>query len=122
MIGKKNMGSVEKKAVLYTRVASQAQKDISKAIQIQKQQCESLALEEGINITESFSDIGINNEKGYAINFRKLLTYISKEEVDYLLVYSKDRISRSPSIYKEIEKKLNAFGIEILPVVVSPIL
>lgn len=116
------MGSVEKKAILYTRVASQEQKDVGKAIQIQKQQCESLALLKGINIADSFSDIGINNEKGYTTNFQKLLNYITKEKVDYLLVYSKDRISRSPSIYKEIEKQLETFGVEIMPVVVSPIL
>lgn len=109
------MESVSKKAVIYTRVATVLQGSKTNTLEIQKNQCKSFAAIKGITVMNSFSDIASGNES--ANGFEALLQYVSKQEIDYLIVYSKDRICRAPFIYKQIEKQLKRYKVEILPVI-----
>ena len=111
------MESKVKKAVIYTRVATKLQTQDTNVLEIQEKQCESFARLRGFVVMSSFSDKGVSNANGDASGFEKLLDYVSKEDIDYVLVYTKDRICRAPLVYKEIEKQLRVYGVEILPIV-----
>jgi len=100
--------TAENQCVIYCRVSTREQKDF---LNNQIDACKNYALSKGYTITEIFTDTASS------FNFKrkgllKLIDYIFKHKPKYLVVYSKDRLSRLAfDVFDIVFKKL---GVEII--------
>jgi putative resolvase len=96
-----------KKVVIYTRVSTSKQKEY---LQNQIELCKKYAVSKGYSIGQIITDIASSfNFKRKELN--KLLDLVIANEVDTVIIYSKDRLSRIA--YELFETIFNKYGVKI---------
>ena len=110
------METVRKRAFAYRRVSTEGQVD-GASLDTQTKTVEQYADSNNIEIVKWFEDPGISaknarNRPGVQDLIRSAKEY--RGDIDYLIVYSVSRISRStPSYYREIWYELESYGITL---------
>lgn len=102
--------STTKKCVVYCRVSTKKQADTGN-LQRQIDRVVDYAKKEGYQVEKTYSEIasGINENRRELI---KMLDYLKKQEVEYLIVEYKDRLARFGFNY--IQKMCEAVNVKII--------
>jgi len=109
IIGAKNYIS-KKKAVIYGRVSTSKQAENGN-LERQLTRLRQYANKDGYEIEKEFSEIasGINENR---TELNKMLKFIKKDDVQYVIIEYKDRLARFG--YNYLEKYINDNGVEIV--------
>lgn len=84
-----------KNAVIYTRVSDSSQKD-NTSLETQRQRCEDFARNNGYSVVEYFGGTHESAKTDDRKEFNRMLTYVKRNKsVNYILVYSYERFSRT---------------------------
>lgn len=104
-----------KKAIIYTRVASRAQLDGS-SLEVQKRICSEFALKNGYEIVKVFVEKGESAITTNRTQLQALLAYIAKSsnEVDGLIIYKIDRLTRNAVDYALLKAQLSKYGVILI--------
>ncbi|SFE68043.1 Site-specific DNA recombinase [Chitinophaga sp. CF118] len=116
----KGAGSVkvmkDKNAVIYTRVSTKEQADNNNSLETQRKYCVEFAQKYGYKIVSYFGGTYESAKTDERKEFTKMLDFIkkSKESINYIIVYSVDRFSRSGVNAAYIAKELREIDVHIL--------
>jgi DNA invertase Pin-like site-specific DNA recombinase len=102
--------SFGKKAVIYTRVSTDSQTTENQRLQLR-----AYASRMGYQVVGELSDQGISGTKGKADRpgFKRLSDLIARREVDIVLAWSVDRVSRSLTDLLSFLEELKAKGVDL---------
>lgn len=90
---KKTIGSTGKKAVIYARYSSHAQRDVS--IEQQVKQCTDYAQREGLTIIAVYSDAAMSGKTDKRPQFQKMMKDSTKGAFDYVIAWKSNRMGRN---------------------------
>ncbi len=107
-----------KNAVIYTRVSSKEQAETNKSLETQGKYCREYAQKNSINVLEQFGGTYESAQTDERKEFKRMLQFVrtNKEPIDYVIVYSVDRFSRSGEGAISILSELSNIGVKLLPV------
>lgn len=113
-----SMSTNQAKGVIYYRVSTEEQAAFGVSLVQQQNSCRDLANQKKIDILELFSDDGVSAKTKDRAGLQKMLAYCMKhsKEIDYLIVYKVDRLSRNVNDYSSILVLLNKLNIRLLSV------
>ncbi len=100
--------------VLYTRVSTKEQVE-NFSLSSQEKVCREFAEKQGWNIIQIFQEEGESAKTADRTQLLKLLNYCSKNKgnIDAVLIYKVDRISRNSADYQSIKATLSRYGVVI---------
>lgn len=103
--------------VIYTRVSTKEQTD-GLSLTTQKKGCEAYALKENMEVVSYFGGTYESAQTDERQHFKKMLDFVKKSRVkiEYILVYSVDRFSRSGANAIYISNQLKKAGVRVLSV------
>lgn len=103
-----------KKAALYIRVSTEKQVQEGYSISAQKENLIKFAKNQGWNIFDIYSDEGVSgkNIKDRA-EIKRLINDIKSKNIDVVVLYKFDRLTRDISDTEDIIKLIQEFGIEV---------
>ncbi len=107
------------KAIIYTRVSSERQVEEGHSLDSQDRICRQYAQDKGLELIRNpFVEKGESAKTTDRTQLKLMLKYIGehKNEIDALIVYKVDRLSRDTSDYLAIKQALSRAGITILSV------
>ena len=107
------------KAIIYTRVSSDRQVEEGHSLDSQDRICRQFAESKGLELArEPFVEEGESAKTADRTRLKELLKYVAehKGEVEYLIVYKVDRLSRDTGDYLAIKQALLRAGVNILSV------
>lgn len=107
------------KAIIYTRVSSDRQVEKGHSLDSQDRICRQFAESKGLELArEPFVEEGESAKTADRTRLKELLKYVAehKGEVEYLIVYKVDRLSRDTGDYLAIKQALLRAGVSILSV------
>jgi len=109
-------GEPERTAVIYTRVASARQHSESSdsATSRQVRACTSAAEICGLQVTDTFSDVGASGNATERPGLRKLLQHITSSPTDYVIVADHARLGRSLSTFQTLMARIEETGTRLL--------
>jgi site-specific DNA recombinase len=112
---KETANDTQKKTVIYCRVSTKEQVDEGNSLVTQERLCREYALSEGYEIAEIFIEKGESAKTAKRTELQRLLAFCGdrKNEVNALISYKVDRISRNIADYSYIKVKLKKHGIDI---------
>ena len=114
----KNMKRNLKTAVLYLRVSTEEQANHGYSLEMQKKQCEEWVKAHGFTVVSTFIDAGKTGTNMNRKGIKDLLNYVKKNNVDIVLTWKLDRLSRSTlDFYAEIMSVLTKNNTTIATVV-----
>ncbi len=104
--------------VIYTRVSSKEQMDNNQSLEWQKKYCVEYATKQQFNIKGYFGGTYESAKSDERKEFNRMLKFVkaSKEKIDFILVYSLDRFSRTGDSAIYIASELKKTGINIVAV------
>src|SRR5436309_3076270 len=104
-----------KKAVIYCRVSTKEQVDDGNSLATQQRLCTEYALKHGYEIVEKFIEEGESAKTQNRTQLQLLLTYCSnrKNNIEAVIAYKIDRISRNTDDYSQIRIILKRYGVHI---------
>jgi site-specific DNA recombinase len=110
----KEISSV-KKAVIYCRVSTKEQVEEGNSLSTQEKICREYALKNSYEIVEIFVEQGESAKTSNRPEFQRLLSYCSnkKNQVNAVIAYKIDRISRNTDDYSQIRILLKRLNVEI---------
>ncbi|MFT2010830.1 recombinase family protein [Pontibacter sp. 13R65] len=119
--GKKKNGRTRergKRAVIYTRVSTKEQAETNQSLETQLERCSIYAERHSYDVVASFGGTYESAKTDERKEFNKMLDFVkmSKQRIDYIIVYSHDRFSRSGSNAIYIADQLSQLGISIVAV------
>ena len=85
------------------------------SLDTQEEACNAWALRNGILITRTFREEGASAKTTKRPALQEMLEYVEQhyQEIDYLIVYDIDRLSRNAGDFMEITKMLAKYGIDV---------
>jgi site-specific DNA recombinase len=108
--------SIEKKnAVIYCRVSTKEQVDEGNSLITQERACTEYALKHGYEISKAFIEQGESAKTTDRTELQNLLSFCAnkKNNVNVVIAYKIDRISRNTDDYSQIRILLKRYGVEI---------
>lgn len=104
-----------KRAVIYCRVSTKEQAEEGNSLVTQENNCREYALKNGYEIAEVFIEQGESAKTADRTQLQKLLAYCAfkKNNIQAIIAYKIDRISRNTDDYSQIRILLKRHGIEI---------
>ncbi len=102
-------------AVIYTRVSGSQQED-NTSLESQKIQCTQYATRLNLDIIEYFGGTYESAKTDDRKQFQKMITYVKKKRIAFIIVYSIDRFSRAGASAITIVEELKKIGINVLSV------
>ena len=104
--------------VIYTRVSSKEQMETNQSLEWQKKYCYEYAVKNKLNIKGYFGGTYESAKSDERKEFNRMLKFVkaSKEEINYILVYSLDRFSRTGDSAIYIASELKKVGVNIVAV------
>jgi DNA invertase Pin-like site-specific DNA recombinase len=104
-----------KQAVIYCRVSTKEQVEEGNSLSTQEKLCREYALKNAYDIAEVFIEQGESAKTANRPELQRLLSYCSdrKKQINAVIAYKLDRISRNTDDYSYIRILLKRYGIEI---------
>ena len=104
-----------KRAVIYCRVSTKEQVEEGNSLITQENNCREYALKNGYDITEVFIEQGESAKTADRTELQKLLAFCAfkKNDVQAVIAYKIDRISRNTDDYSQIRILLKRHNVEI---------
>jgi len=102
-------------AVIYTRVSDYKQND-NTSLESQKKYCTEYTLQKNLNVLGYFGGTHESAKTDDRREFQKMLGFVAKNKVTYIVVYSTDRFSRAGASAIAIVESLRNRGIKVLAV------
>lgn len=102
-----------KKAVIYTRVSDPSQVQ-NYSLSSQESDIKKFAKQNSIQIVQSFTEEGCSAKNLYRPKLQQLIKYIQKNKVDHIIVWKRDRLTRSVYDLGLLENKFEKKGVTIL--------
>ncbi len=106
---------VKSEAVIYTRVSGSQQED-NTSLDSQKIQCTQYATRLNLDIKEYFGGTYESAKTDDRKQFQKMISYVKKKRIAFIIVYSIDRFSRAGASAITIVEELKKIGINVLSV------
>ena len=105
-----------KKAIIYTRVSSKEQVDEGNSLGSQKRRAYEFASENNLIVQEYFEERGESAKTTNRPQLQAILKYVSahRGEIDVLLIYKIDRLSRDTSDYLVLKEFFDKAGVTIV--------
>ena len=105
-----------KKAIIYYRVSTEDQAQFGVSLEQQKNNCLSYAEREGWEVVKIFHDDGVSAKTVERPSLQAMLQYCNKnyKQIDYLIIYKVDRLSRNVNDYSSILFMLNKLNIKLV--------
>lgn len=106
---------MNKRAVIYCRVSTKEQVDEGNSLATQERHCRDYALKNGYEIAEVFIEQGESAKTAQRTELQRLLSFCAdkKNQVNAVISYKIDRISRNTDDYSQIRILLKRYGVEI---------
>lgn len=106
---------MHKKAVVYTRVSTGEQVEKGVSLDNQEARCNEWALHNEVLVVQTFREEGVSAKTQNRPELQKMLEFIRRngKEIDFLIIYEIDRLSRKAFDYFDIVQTLNRYKIEI---------
>jgi len=103
------------KAVIYCRVSTKEQVQEGNSLVTQEKACREYALKNGLEIVETFIEQGESAKTQNRTELKRLLGFCAnkKNEINVVIAYKIDRISRNTDDYSQIRIVLKKYGVEI---------
>lgn len=105
----------KKRAVIYCRVSTKEQVEEGNSLVTQQRNCREYAVKHGYEIAEVFIEQGESAKTADRTELQKLFSFcaIKKNNIQAVIAYKIDRISRNTDDYSQIRILLRRYGIEI---------
>lgn len=106
-----------KKTAIYCRVSTEDQEREGTSLQSQLDACNRLAMERGFEVPEKF--IVLETYSGLSLDRPKLAElrqWVRDKEVDVVVAYTLDRLSRDPVHFIILQEELERVGVELIMV------
>ena len=94
-------------AVSYVRVALSEVDDEARAVERQRAQIALAAERMGLRMAEEFSDVGYSGMSMDRPGLRRMLDYVTGQQVGYCVVATSDRLSEDPEDAADIDEALS---------------
>jgi len=109
------LNTENKRAVIYCRVSTKEQVEEGNSLVTQEKICKEYAIKNGYEIVEVFIEQGESAKTAERTELQKLLAYCAskKNNVNVVIAYKIDRISRNTDDYSQIRLLLKRYGVEI---------
>lgn len=106
---------IQKRAVIYCRVSTKEQVEEGNSLATQEKKCKEYAMRHGYSIAEIFIEQGESAKTADRTQLKKLLAFcaVKKNNVQAIIAYKIDRISRNIDDYSQIRLHLRRYGVEI---------
>lgn len=101
-------------AVSYLRVASKDQGDQESGVTAQREACGQAAERVGVKIAAEFMDIGMSGNTTSRPGLDRLLTFIRRRPVTYLIVSDRSRLARNSADDAAIRQAVTQAGVTLL--------
>jgi len=102
------------RAVAYTRCSTPGQATEGVSLQNQTERIRAYAKYKGLTIVEEIEDAGFSGGKNKArVGFIALLDRVQRGDIDVIILYSLDRISRDALTTLALERLLDEFNVEL---------
>jgi site-specific DNA recombinase len=101
-------------AVSYLRVASKDQGDQESGVTAQRDACEQEAKRVGAKIAAEFMDMGASGNSPNRPELQRLLAFIRRPSVTYLIVSDRSRLARNPAGDMTIRQAITQAGATLL--------
>ncbi len=105
-----------KKAVIYTRVSTEEQAKHDLSLPFQKEKCTEYAEKEGYVVIKEFEDAGESARTADRPALLEMLSYISKRQIDAVIVHKSDRLSRDMADFWTMRKLFKDKKVRLLSV------
>lgn len=104
-----------KRAVIYCRVSTKEQVDEGNSLNTQEKNCREYALKTGYEIIDKFIEQGESAKTTDRPELQKMMGYCAqkKNNINAVIIYKLDRISRNTDDYSQIRILLKRYGVEI---------
>jgi DNA invertase Pin-like site-specific DNA recombinase len=104
-----------KNAVIYCRVSSKEQVEEGNSLVSQERICREYAVKEGYQVVEVFIEKGESAKTAERKELKRLMSFCTakKGQIQAVIAYKVDRISRSIADYSHIRLLLKKYGVEI---------
>ena len=103
-----------KSCVIYTRVSSREQADNNTSLTSQKRYCEEFAMKKGFAIKKYFGGTHESAKNDERIEFKRMLEYVRRnKQIEFIVVYSLDRFSRSGMNAANLSEELQKIGVKV---------
>ncbi len=105
-----------KKAIIYYRVSTEDQARHGISLEQQKNNCFSYAQQKEIEIIKSFHDDGVSAKTANRPGLQDMLNYCTQnyKQIDYVIIYKIDRLSRNVEDYSSISILLSKLDIQLV--------
>ena len=94
-------------AVSYVRVALSEVDDAARAVERQRAQIALAAERMGLRLAEEFTDVGYSGMSMDRPGLRRMLDYVTGQQVGYCVVATSDRLSEDPEHAADIDEALS---------------
>jgi len=100
-------------AILYIRVSTTDQVELGNSLKVQEEICLEYAKRNNFNVLKVFREEGESAKSTKRTELTKLLNYVQLKngQINYLLVYKLDRLSRNLLDYANLISLLSKYGI-----------
>lgn len=104
-----------KRAVIYCRVSTKEQVEEGNSLVTQEKNCREYALKNGFEIVAIFIEQGESAKTADRTELKKLMSFcaVKKNNIQAIIAYKIDRISRNTDDYSQIRILLKRYGVEI---------
>lgn len=104
-----------KRAVIYCRVSTKEQVDEGNSLNTQEKNCREYALKTGYEVIDKFIEQGESAKTTDRPELQKMMSYCAqkKNNINAVIIYKLDRISRNTDDYSQIRILLKRYGVEI---------
>jgi site-specific DNA recombinase len=104
----------KEKAIIYCRVSTSEQAELGYSLASQEKCCLDYARAKNLDVADVFVERGVSAKTMDRPQLRELIRYISKEKVQYLIVYKVDRLSRDVTDFANLNKILGKCGVQLV--------
>jgi site-specific DNA recombinase len=114
--GDESINDSMKNAVIYTRVSTKEQAEINNSLETQEKYCKDYARKHSYNVIKHFGGTYESAKTDERKEFKKMLDFVNKSpvKINFIIVYSVDRFSRSGINAAYIAKELREADIHIV--------
>lgn len=105
-----------KKGIIYYRVSTEDQAQFGVSLEQQKKHCQNYASSNGIEIVRLFHDDGVSAKTADRDGLQEMLKFCNQKNtnIDCVIVYKIDRLTRNVNDYTNILFLLNKLGISLI--------
>lgn len=109
------MNTINRRAVIYTRVSSREQVDEGNSLTTQERLCRDYASKNGFTVVELFEEQGESAKTALRSELQRMLDFCTKKKngISTVLTYRLDRVARNTDDYSYIRLLLKRYGVEI---------